>query len=787
MEQQPQLPSDGQLIVAARDGMNEAWNELVRRHGAALNGVAKARHRSRSKKLAQQTLDQLHASIVSGEAASDGQPAERAVRTRAIALLTGGMYGPGAEIDVDAAGTDGSELQSLARAFSTLPEPWQTALWHRAVELQPAAEYAPLLGRTANEAAAVVQRAEAGLFEGFLLDQTGTQGGDADPECAPIVPLLGGSLRTTLSAHQQRLVDDHVDNRPNDDGEPGCAACRRRLKVNDEIPTLLPTAIVPGLTGMSVGRYRAAVGVRPQPAGTAAVVEKRLDRFRKFAFFGAFAALLLAFAAAVVLVRNPFDSDTVPSTSASPSTIDATDPTTSVVTTQTTEPGAESTTTTTEIALRPPITGPANRIELVFADGERPIGFAPTPSDLTVGFSSPAPIFAGGTGTIDVAIANEGDAQSVANFTIQVPRGVLFDGVISGAADCTDPVGDSAFCNVTIEARDTSTLALRFSLESSTVGRFILESQIAEEPLEVQIHAVSRLVHSSVDQGDIVMVGNTLMSCDETDAVCLDARDGIGDVVNRWDVATQFIGANNTLGFENSSEATIEIGGATIDRAYLFWSGDLNERQVSIPDDGSNAHVSMLVPNADVPIEIEADRVRLGDVDATQYFGFAEVTDIVRAAGPGHYVVGNVQTVEVQGSYAGWSLVVVTNDVTMPRRQLIVTSPFAWFSPDDSYAATLPVPAATGQFAALDVLAFEGERGFVPELLNVGGIEIGGEGIFDSTITGERNPRFDNNFGIDIDAYSLTIDAPDGTLPIEATSGKDGIRLAVFGLAVDVE
>jgi hypothetical protein len=51
----------------------------------------------------------------------------------------------------------------------------------------------------------------------------------------------------------------------------------------------------------------------------------------------------------------------------------------------------------------------------------------------------------------------------------------------------------------------------------------------------------------------------------------------------------------------------------------------------------------------------------------------------------------------------------------------------------------------------------------------------------------QRSLSDDNYFGIDIDTYDLVIDASTGTLPIEATSDKDGIRLAVLALAVESE
>jgi hypothetical protein len=56
-----------------------------------------------------------------------------------------------------------------------------------------------------------------------------------------------------------------------------------------------------------------------------------------------------------------------------------------------------------------------------------------------------------------------------------------------------------------------------------------------------------------------------------------------------------------------------------------------------------------------------------------------------------------------------------------------------------------------------------------------------------ASLIGQRSMSDDNYFGIDIDTYDLVIDASTGTLPIEATSDKDGIRLAVLALAVEVE
>ncbi|MDG2040808.1 MAG: hypothetical protein P8J30_10035, partial [Ilumatobacter sp.] len=103
-----------------------------------------------------------------------------------------------------------------------------------------------------------------------------------------------------------------------------------------------------------------------------------------------------------------------------------------------------------------------------------------------------------------------------------------------------------------------------------------------------------------------------------------------------------------------------------------------------------------------------------------------------------------------------------------------------------SYAVDMPVPVVADGAARLSVMAYEGELGFLPETLLVGGNELGGTNPFDSSIEGTPDRTFVNSIGVDIEAYDLTIDSPAGTLRIDATSAEDGIRPAVLGLSVDL-
>lgn len=841
MNPAPILPSDRQLVGAVRSGSDAAWNELMGRHETSVRSMLRSR---RERKALAKRLANLRDTIENEDDTQEGDPAIRAFRPRALASLSGGMYGPAPRGDEapehDARDPfDVSDDELIATAFALLPEPWQTVLWHSHVEQLTAAEISPLVGRTTYDVAELIHTAERGLVDAFLLEYIGV--GPLPPESEHVVSMLGGYVRGTLPPHDQRVVERHLSGESSagensaDEGVvsesatpaaptmPSASAetdvdvesdarspfappaarrhtpadSRRLVDVIGSLGSFVPSAIAPGVTGLSVEEQRQALGTSSRSFGSAGLLAARSDRFRRFATFGAVAAVVIALAGAAYLVRQPFDNDgtiitaggddTPTSQVPTPVTTVAGDPDPTVATT---EPAP---TTTEALDLRPEPSGPTSAVELVVTDGIRAIGLRQASPELTLSVSTPAPVYAGGTGTIDVSVANDGATAADATIELLLPTGVSLEALASGDASCTDPEGDSPFCTLTVEAGATTEFALRLRLESSTVGRLIVEGDLVAEPLEASIVATSDLVHSSVGTGGVVTIGNSLMTCDDSATAelgidCADVRSGDGELVNRWDVPMEFIGSAPQYGVDNSSSAVLDLPDASsIVSAHLYWSGDLEERQQSIPDDGSNELVTVLAPNGEVT-QVVADRLSLGDIDATQYIGSADVTDVVAAGGTGSYLIGNVQSVEVQGSYAAWSMVVVYDNPDEPRRHRVVTRPFDWIAPEPrfEYGVDLPVPVVSEGAAHLSVVAFEGERGFMPESFTVGGEQLGGDSVFDSTITGDRDPSYDNNLGVDIDVYDLVIDTADGTLPIRATSEKDGVRIAVLALSVDL-
>ena len=209
-----QPPSDRALVAATRAGSDEAWSELLSRHRPTVAAMAATATPSAPPQSLDAALDRLRADLIAGAdiVTEVGTPAVRGVRPMAIAAVTGGTFGPdGSAGDAIADSTDGvlREPRELATAFARLPEAWQVVLWHRWVEVAPAAEVATLLGRTPGDVIALEQRADRGLFDAWntvVLESDPAP----PPMCRPVIALLGGYRRGTLPVAQHRAVDAHL-------------------------------------------------------------------------------------------------------------------------------------------------------------------------------------------------------------------------------------------------------------------------------------------------------------------------------------------------------------------------------------------------------------------------------------------------------------------------------------------------------------------------------------------------------------------------------------------------
>ncbi|GAA3056277.1 hypothetical protein GCM10020000_43340 [Streptomyces olivoverticillatus] len=93
--------------------------------------------------------------------------------------------------------------ESLAvQAFRSLPERWQTVLWHTTVEEESPGEVAPLLGLSANATAVLAHRAREGLKQAYLQAHVNTSlmsGGRVRPVRGP-----AGRVYARQAAHPGR-------------------------------------------------------------------------------------------------------------------------------------------------------------------------------------------------------------------------------------------------------------------------------------------------------------------------------------------------------------------------------------------------------------------------------------------------------------------------------------------------------------------------------------------------------------------------------------------------------
>ncbi|MFE2143088.1 sigma-70 family RNA polymerase sigma factor [Streptomyces sp. NPDC059456] len=153
--------------------------------------------------------------------------------------------------DVEGAALLAEEGSLVLRAYRSLPERWQSVLWHAVVEPEPAAETARRLGISAGGVNSLAARAREGLREAYLrahLDQS------ASDECRH----YGGQLATALRRPGKRITRDlgrHLQ---------ACAECGRAERdlraVNNRLGALLPAGILlwhPASSALSAGVHGA--------------------------------------------------------------------------------------------------------------------------------------------------------------------------------------------------------------------------------------------------------------------------------------------------------------------------------------------------------------------------------------------------------------------------------------------------------------------------------------------------------------------------------------------------
>ncbi|MET9634156.1 sigma-70 family RNA polymerase sigma factor [Lentzea sp. NPDC006480] len=137
-----------------------------------------------------------------------------------------------------------------ASAFASLPERWQTVLWHTAIEGQSPGEIAPLLGLTANGVSAMAFRAREGLRKAFLQAHVAQEPAE---RCRATVTKLGAWTRGGLKGREAVQLDSHMDD---------CAECRKLASELADVNGALRGLVAPIVLGTGTAGYLAAAATK---------------------------------------------------------------------------------------------------------------------------------------------------------------------------------------------------------------------------------------------------------------------------------------------------------------------------------------------------------------------------------------------------------------------------------------------------------------------------------------------------------------------------------------------
>jgi RNA polymerase sigma factor (sigma-70 family) len=258
---QPSELSDTELIVRTRAGDQLAFETLFRRHAEAVRRYARTccRDEHAAEDLAAEVFARtLHAvrggagpktamrayllTAVRQVAVTWAMSARRTQLVEDFALFAVQAVNPAAQGKLVAPGAEVQAMQaaeqSLAmRAFRSLPERWQTVLWHTTVDGESPRDVAPLLGLTPNATAALAVRAREALKQAYLQAHVSaalTRSGD----CARHADRLGAYARGGLGARADRNLRNHLDT---------CPACHTAAlelaELSNTLRAVLPAAI----------------------------------------------------------------------------------------------------------------------------------------------------------------------------------------------------------------------------------------------------------------------------------------------------------------------------------------------------------------------------------------------------------------------------------------------------------------------------------------------------------------------------------------------------------------
>ncbi|MGY0492785.1 sigma-70 family RNA polymerase sigma factor [Streptomyces sp. WG-D5] len=272
--------SDADLIGRMRGGDDSAYEELYRRHSAAVRRYARTCCRDGH------TADDLTAEVFARtlQAVRSGSGPDHAVR--AYLLTTVRRVAAGwtksakrehlvddfavfatqaarsneardddtLDLGADVRAMHEAEQTMAMQAFRSLPERWQAVLWHTEVEDESPSEVATLFGLDANGTRVLAKRAREGLKEAYLQAHVSATLTESE-ECARYADRLGAYARGSLRTRAERGLRKHMEE---------CAKCRlaagQLKEVASGIPGVVPIAVIGWFGAAGYAKAAALIG-----------------------------------------------------------------------------------------------------------------------------------------------------------------------------------------------------------------------------------------------------------------------------------------------------------------------------------------------------------------------------------------------------------------------------------------------------------------------------------------------------------------------------------------------
>jgi hypothetical protein len=325
------------------------------------------------------------------------------------------------------------------------------------------------------------------------------------------------------------------------------------------------------------------------------------------------------------------------------------------------------------------------------------------------------------------------------------------------------PLGNPLFmlCRIPGSAAWRSLLLLAALLVCAAFGA-TSAGAVVEVPFATQFATSVR--------GGVTSAANTLMTCPEAAANCLQSRAGTatGAALNNNAYAMERVDVDGDLTTFDSSTATLALPtGAAVQFAGLYYGARTSKGTGGEAAGNAAARGTVLLRTpGSLAYSPLAATVSDSAAVAGAYTGFVDVTAQVAAAGAGEYTVANVQSGTGEDRYAGWSLVVAYADPASPPRSIRVFSGLASIVASEAPllipVAGLETPPAGAVSAEAGLVAYEGDRGSAGDRLSLAGKNLTdaanpANNVFNSSIAVDganvatKNPNYVNQLGFDSD------------------------------------